>query len=49
MPVSQVFMDTVGERLKGVIGEIKDTSVPWKRTCDRSACEWCDFRAICGR
>ena len=49
VPVSQVFMDTVGERLKEVIGEIKDASVPWKRTCDRSACEWCDFRAICGR
>ena len=49
VPESVAFKHFAGEGLKAKLHEIADTSVPWKRTCDRSVCERCDFRAICGR
>ena len=43
------FSEIVKEKLTEKLDEIKDTSVPWKRTCDKKVCQMCDFRAICGR
>ena len=49
VPESPRFRELVEEKLRGVLGEIADTSVPFRRTCDRATCAMCDFRAICGR
>lgn len=46
---SPAFSEMVKERLHGVLSEIADTSVPWKRTQDKHVCAICDFRSICGR
>ena len=46
---SPVFEDEMKERVSRLLGEIADTSVPWKRTCDRSVCAMCPFASICGR
>ncbi|MBP5720037.1 MAG: PD-(D/E)XK nuclease family protein [Bacteroidales bacterium] len=35
--------------LDAVLTQISDLSVPWTRTADPDNCEYCDFRAICGR
>ena len=35
--------------LDAVLSQISDLSVPWTRTGDLKKCEYCDFRAICGR
>ena len=35
--------------LDTVLSQISDLSVPWTRTGDLKKCEYCDFRAICGR
>ena len=43
------FSEIVKEKLTEKLDEIKDTSVPWKRTSDKKVCQMCDFRAICGR
>ena len=49
MPESQEFSRLVKERLSSVLSEITDLSVPFRRTSDSRTCEWCDFKAICGR
>lgn len=49
VPESKEFREKAGEGLKKLLREIADTSVPWKHTCDRSICEYCGFRTICGR
>ena len=33
----------------GLLNEITDLNVPFRRTEDAKVCEWCDFKAICGR
>ena len=43
------FFSIVKERLKGLLEEITDTSVPFHRTKDAATCKWCDFKAICGK
>ena len=49
IPMSPVFNQEVEERLHGLLVEIKDPSIPWKRTDDKDTCSWCDFKMICGR
>ena len=46
---SPAFSEMVKERLHGVLTEIADTNIPWKRTQDKHVCAMCDFRSICGR
>ena len=46
---SPAFSEMVKERLHGVLSEISDTSVPFRRTQDKHVCAMCDFRNICGR
>lgn len=43
------FTRLVDERLSGLLGEIADTNIPFRRTCDKKTCAMCDFRSICGR
>ena len=49
MEQSPEFFSIVKERLKGLLEEITDTSVPFRRTSDPQTCKWCDFKAICGK
>ncbi|MBP5333965.1 MAG: PD-(D/E)XK nuclease family protein [Bacteroidales bacterium] len=44
------FSRIVKDRLKELLSEITDTSIPFRRTRDiNNTCKWCDFRSICGR
>lgn len=45
----EAFSRIVKEKLEAKLAEISDTSIPWKRTCDKKVCQMCDFRTICGR
>ena len=47
--VGGTFRTLMEERLRGLLAEIADTSVPFRRTEDAKTCEWCDFKNICGR
>ena len=47
--VGEHFSARMEERLHGLLAEIADTSVPFRRTDDAKTCEWCDFKNICGR
>ena len=50
VPVSQEFNREVEERLHGLLSEMSDTAVPWRRTDDiKNTCAYCDFKVICGR
>ena len=49
VPASAKFRRLMKERMDALLGEIRDRNVPWNRTADARACEWCDFKTICGR
>ena len=48
-PLSPVFCTQTRERLKGLLEEMTDPSVPFRRTDDADTCSYCDFKMICGR
>ena len=48
-PVSRVFSSGMEKFMSEILAEIADTSVPFKRTDDDSACSWCDFKMLCGK
>ena len=43
------FLALMDERLEGLLAEIADLQVPFRRTDDEKTCQWCDFKNICGR
>jgi len=47
--VGSRFLTLMEERLHGLLAEIADLSVPFRRTEDEDTCKWCDFKNICGR
>jgi hypothetical protein len=49
VPVNEVFFEAVSERLKGLLDEMRNPQVPFRRTSDEKVCEFCDFKTICGR
>ena len=49
VPLNNVFYAAVSERLKVLLDEMYDTSVPFRRTTDAKVCEYCDFKNICGK
>lgn len=49
MVESPEFSRIAGERLSAMLKEIADVTVPFRRTDDTATCQWCDFKAICGR
>ena len=49
VPLNESFFNAVTQRLKVLLDEMTDMSVPFRRTEDRTACAYCDFKTICGR
>ena len=47
--VGKSFYDAMSEHLASLLDEISDISKPFSRTEDLSVCQYCDFKAICGR
>ena len=48
-PANDEFARLTRERLKELLAEMTDPSVPFRRTEERKTCEYCDFKTICGR
>lgn len=48
-PESPEFSRLMDERLEGILKELKDKDIPFKRTSEDDACRFCDFKMICGR
>ncbi|MCD8313134.1 MAG: PD-(D/E)XK nuclease family protein, partial [Bacteroidales bacterium] len=49
IPYCETFYNAMEEGLRGLMSEIADSAVPFRRTEDRRTCEYCDFKMICGR
>lgn len=47
--VGRSFYNAMSEHLAVLLNEISDISKPFSRTEDLSVCQYCDFKAICGR
>ena len=47
--LSERFAQLMDERLEAMLDEIRDRSIPFRRTEETDACTYCDFRMICGR
>jgi hypothetical protein len=47
--VCEAFSRLAMDGVIGLLNEITDLNVPFRRTEDTKTCEWCDFKAICGR
>ncbi len=45
-PATDRFASLMSEKLEALLGEIADTSVPFKRTENTKTCEWCDFKTL---
>jgi len=43
------FLSLMAERLDGLLAELADLSVPFRRTADAKTCSYCNFKNICGR
>ena len=48
-PASAEFARLTRDRLKDLLAEMTDPSVPFRRTEERKTCAFCDFKMICGR
>lgn len=48
-PVNPAFAELMDARLKGILDEIRDRNLPFRRTEETEACTYCDYRMICGR
>ena len=49
IPRSAVFCNLMKEKLTGLLAELQDRDIPWKRCDDKDTCKYCDFKTICGR
>ena len=49
VPVSEEFCRLAMDGLHTLLAEIVDLSIPFRRTTEPKTCEWCDFKAICGK
>lgn len=47
--LDETFCSLTEERFKDLLKELADVNVPFTRTEDKSTCEFCDFKTICGR
>ncbi|MBQ0124618.1 MAG: PD-(D/E)XK nuclease family protein [Bacteroidales bacterium] len=43
------FTELMDREVRRLLDDISDLSKPWLRTEDQSACEYCDFKTLCGR
>ena len=48
-PQSPEFARLTRERLKALLAQMTDPSVPFRRTEELRTCSYCDFKMICGR
>ena len=49
VPLDGKFYSMMEARLAGLLDEIADTDVPFRRADDPKTCSYCDFRKICGK
>ena len=49
VPVCEEFARLALEGVRVLLKEIEDLGVPFRRTEDAKTCDYCDFKAICGR
>ena len=49
MPESGEFTRLMRERLRALLQELVDVSVPFRRTQELKTCSYCEFNDICGR
>ena len=49
VPLNKVFYDSVSEKLKELLDEMRSPDLPFRRTEDKDVCAYCDFKTICGR
>ena len=49
VPLNQTFYEAMTAHLTELLDELGDVNVGFRRTSENSACEYCDFRNICGR
>ncbi len=47
--VSASFINLMDKRFTELLAEIKDLSIPFKKTSLLDSCAYCDFKKICGR
>ncbi|MCQ2182061.1 MAG: PD-(D/E)XK nuclease family protein [Bacteroidales bacterium] len=47
--LNEKFCGLMEERIEGLLKEMDDLSVPWRRCNDDKTCEYCDFKMICGK
>jgi len=43
------FSAMVQDKLREMLREMTDVSIPFRRTQEKKSCEFCDFKVICGR
>lgn len=43
------FLELMDRKLEQTLAEIGDCSLPFRKTEDRDACNYCDFKTLCGR
>ena len=48
-PLNQKFVSLMDAKMQETLAEIADTSIPFKHCEDKSVCQTCDFKNICGR
>ena len=46
-PKNEMFFKEVSRRLEALLQEMYDVNVPFRRTTNDKACEYCDFKMIC--
>ena len=49
VPVCEEFSRLALEGVQGLLKEIANLDIPFRRTEDTRTCDYCDFKAICGR
>jgi len=47
--LNSIFAEALDERLEALFAEMVNADIPFKRSEDSKACEYCDFKTICGR
>lgn len=48
-PLDKDFAEEMDRHLDMLLKEIQNPDVPFTMASDKKACEWCDFKMICGR
>ena len=49
VPLSVKFYEAMESGLAGLLDEISDKGIPFRRTDSADICSYCDFKKICGR